>query len=190
MIIGVDLDDVLLDFFGTFCDFINEKNGTKYDRNSLTDFYLEKSWGWTKEAASQAITDFYASAKHVGAAPVKGAVEAVSTLSKGNTLHIITSKPDSLREITEKWVYKNYPGMFAGIHFMNQYHSKGEKRLKADVCKELGATILIEDSLEQAQSADAKGIRVLMLDAPWNQKDVRTSITRVKSWNEIVTLLS
>ena len=41
-IIGVDLDDVLLDFNDTLFAYHNRKYGTKCERKNNTDFYLEK----------------------------------------------------------------------------------------------------------------------------------------------------
>ncbi len=189
MIIGVDLDDVLLSFFDTFCNYINTHRGTSYTRNSLTSFYLESSWGWSTEEASKAIREFYASHEHISAAPVTGAQEAIARIGKKHELHIITSKPDYLREATEKWIERFYPDSFKRIHFTNQFHSESIKRTKAQVCKEIGATILIDDSLENARNVAAEGIKVFLLDAPWNREEVIPPIVRAYSWEEIANLL-
>lgn len=186
MIIGVDLDDVLLDFFGAFRDFVNRTKGTSYTLESMTDFSVEKSWGWSKEDAHQAILDFYHSEAHRSAMPVSGSVVALAELSKTNTIHIITSKPDFLREETEHWIQTYFPGMVASIQFMNHYHGDGKKRSKAETCKELGVQVFIDDSLEQARNVSAVGIPVFMPDAPWNREEVGPLVTRVYSWAEIV----
>ena len=185
MIIGVDLDDVLLDFFETFCVFVNRNKGTSYTRESQTDFRIEKSWGWSAEDAHQAILDFYRSEDHRDALPVNGAVEALAELSKENTIHIITSKPEFLREETERWVQRYFPDMITSIQFMNHFHGNGTKRSKTETCRELGVQVFIDDSLEQARNVSSSGIPVLMPDAPWNQEKVGPLVTRVHSWTEI-----
>ncbi|HEX7724224.1 MAG TPA: hypothetical protein VF438_00595 [Candidatus Paceibacterota bacterium] len=187
MIIGVDLDDVLLDFFGTFCGYVNKTRGTNYTRDSQWNFSIEKSWGWNKEDAHQAILDFYHSDDHKSAAPVAGAVEALRTLSEQNVIHLVTSKPEFLKEETERWIDVYFPGMISSIHFMNHYHGNGKKRSKADTCKELGVQIFVDDSAEQARNVSGVGIPVFMPDAPWNrQEEVGPLVTRVNSWEEIV----
>lgn len=185
MKIGIDLDDVLMDFFGPFCAYINKHKGTTYDRNSVTDFYIEKAWGWPKEESYDAFRDYYASPEHEAATPVVGSVGAVRLLSRNHELHIITSKPESLSVQTKVWTDKYFPGMFTGIHFMNHFHGEGKKRLKAEVCRELGIQVYIDDSLEQVRSVSQLGIPIFMPDAPWNQEQVDPPVIRVYSWQEI-----
>jgi uncharacterized HAD superfamily protein len=187
MIIGVDLDDVLLDFFGTFCGYVNKTRGTSYTRENQTDFAVEKSWGWSKEDAYQAVLDFYHSEDHRSAIPVSGAVDAIAQLSKEHTIHVITSKPEFMKEETERWIQKYFPGMISSIQFMNHYHGDGKKRSKAETCRELGIQVFVDDSAEQARNVSSVGIPVLMPDAPWNrQEKVGPLVTRAYSWVEIV----
>jgi uncharacterized HAD superfamily protein len=72
----------------------------------------------------------------------------------------------------------------------NQYFGLPEKvRSKADVCRELGVGVMIEDSMSQAKEIAASGCRVLLLDCPWNQGDLPENVTRIYSWKEIVAHL-
>lgn len=187
MIIGVDLDDVLLDFTEHLLRFVNTRYGTRHQRKDSFNFNLEKVWNEPKEIVDQKILEFYRSSEHVQAMPFPDAIGGICALkAAGHELHLITSKPDSLKDVTEKWLDTHFPRSFTGVHFMNEFHGTGKKRTKAEVCKLLGVELFIDDALHNARNIAAVGIPVLLLDAPWNQEEVIPPITRVKSWEEIV----
>jgi uncharacterized HAD superfamily protein len=48
-VIGIDLDDVLLNFNDAFLDFHNSTYSTSNKREDITSFYLEEIWGISKE---------------------------------------------------------------------------------------------------------------------------------------------
>jgi uncharacterized HAD superfamily protein len=188
-IIGIDLDDVLLNFNENFFIYHNDKYGTNHQRKDSIDYQLENILRTTKEEAVKRVLDFYESSNHANAKPVNGSVEAIKTLAKDHILFIVTSKPEALEKMTLQWLNKHFPKMFRGVYFTNHFHG-GEKRNKADVCKELGIQVFIDDSLEYVKniSSDA-AIPVLLFDAPWNQEPVKSPINRVYSWAEIVDWL-
>lgn len=98
----------------------------------------------------------------------------------------------------------------------NHYGLTGTKRSKTDMCKEIGAKLLIDDSLKYARGCAHDGIKVLLFDHKgdysWNKPsnyeraqqmlkmnnvtDIQTSpehddsgIQRVTSWKDIEDLL-
>src|SRR4051812_18112092 len=121
-IIGVDLDDVLLQFTEHLLRFLNAKYGTRHQRKDSFDFKLERVWNESKELVDRKILEFYGSEAHAQAAPFPDAIPGIQKLKEaGHELHLITSKPDSLRAVTEKWLDAHFPGAFAGVHFMNEF---------------------------------------------------------------------
>ena len=62
---------------------------------------------------------------------------------------------------------------------------------KADVCREIGAEIMIEDVPDHVVSCANAGIRVLLFDQPWNRGEMACNgrIERVRSWDEALVLL-
>lgn len=191
-IIGIDLDDVLMDFCGPICAFHNSISGTSFTRDDLWSYNLDESWKCSEEESRKRVFDYYHSDNHKRALPVSGAVSAIENLSKNNTLVIVTARPDVVSELTCAWINTHFPKRFTSIHFANYYHGDAtRKRKKSDVCKELGVDLFIEDSLENALSIAENGTPVLLLDSPWNKKkDLPESITRVYSWSEIETKLA
>lgn len=194
MNIGVDFDDVLLDFNTHFIAYFNKMKGTSLKRDDLTSFYLETIVGGTHQEMVDLITDFYDTTEHAGGMPMEGAREAIKALhEKGNKLFIVTSKPEYLREITDKWLALHFPGMFESVHFTNHFHpGEGVKRVsKAEICDELGIKIFIDDHIENAKNVAKEGREVLLLDSPWNKNEIIPPyVRRVYSWQEIVEILS
>lgn len=187
MIIGIDMDDVLMYFNEHMLRFLNKKYGTNHQRKDSFDFTLENVWKESSEIVQRKILEFYMSAEHDQTESYPGAIEGVRALkAAGHDLHVITSKPDMLRGRTEAWLGQHFPGMFTEVHFMNHLHSTNKKMSKAEACKNLGVEIFIDDAIHNAKNVATLGIPVLLLDAPWNQEKVDAPIVRVMSWEEIV----
>ena len=189
MIIGFDLDDVLLNFNDALHPYHNSRYGTSYQIENITSFDLAKLWGVSEEEKNKRVLDFYSSPEHWDAEPVAGAVKGIKNLKQYHNLSIITAKPEELKDKTLEWLNKHFPKMFDGIHFVNHYGS-GQRRGKGEVCNELAMEIFVDDSLDNVKDVANCGIPVLLFDAPWNQGEVKPPITRVHSWDEIVKILS
>src|SRR5258708_3840928 len=109
-IIGIDLDDVLLNFNDGLYEYRNSIHGSSYTRKDATSFALEDVWGCTRDEAVKTVLDYYLTEKHINSLPIAGAPEAVKELAKNNSLVLITAKPEHLREITTRWLDKHYQG--------------------------------------------------------------------------------
>ncbi|PIP55788.1 MAG: hypothetical protein CO183_00770 [Candidatus Zambryskibacteria bacterium CG_4_9_14_3_um_filter_42_9] len=190
MNIGFDLDDVLLDFMNSLIPYHNNVFGTNNEREHFKNNDIASIWSCTKEEEIQRVFDFFASPEHLQASPIPGAVEGIRNLKEHHNLSVITARPEELKEKTIEWLEKHYANMFDGIYFTNQYHGSGPKRSKGEICHELGVNIFVDDILENAEDVVSFGIPVLLFDKPWNQAEVRSPITRVRSWEEIMKILS
>lgn len=189
MRIGIDLDDVAVDSITAIIGFHNEKSGaclTKGDRHS---YNLWEVWGGTREEAIEKVNEFFATDTAWDLDPMPGSVKALTALKeKGHELFIITARDKDSVGKTEKWIEKNFPRLFAGVHFGNAYNLSGEPRKKSEMCKEVGVEMLVDDHLENAFDCAAAGIRVLLFDQPWNRQELTLpkNVERVFSWDEVV----
>jgi uncharacterized HAD superfamily protein len=187
LIIGVDMDDVIFDFNNSLHAYHNAKYGTAIRRQDITSYEIEKVWGCAPEEAMKKVLEFYETKEHDETVPVEGSIEGVKELSSGHELHIITSRADPVRDLTMKWLQRNFPQSFASVVLVNQFAGSPTKaRSKADVCAELGVDLMIEDSIAHARSIAASGRPVILLDTPWNQAEAVPNVTRVKTWEDIV----
>ncbi len=189
MTIGFDLDDVLLNFNDILLHYHNMNYGTKHERRHRQSYELQGMWSCTREEAIQRVSDFYSSLAHLNALPVDGAVESIKELKRYHDLYVITAKPEELKNRTIEWLDKHFPKMFDGVRFTNHFQGDGPKCSKGEVCKNLGIEFFVDDSLHNVEDVASVGIPALLLDAPWNQGEVKPPIRRVYSWDEIVNIL-
>ncbi len=185
--IGVDLDEILLDFNEYFCRYNAARHGTTMRREDIHTFDMGKAWGWSDEMCRARVFEFFDSTDHQESLPVAGSVEGISELRRDYDLHIVTSRPDHIAERTRAWIERHFPGAFKSVQFTNQFNGDdAKKRSKASVCQDLGIDIFVEDAPENALGVSSSGVPVLLFDTPWNQGLQGTDITRIFSWNEIV----
>ncbi len=184
MIIGIDIDQVLASTIEVFVEYHNEKYKTSLKMSDLTNYFFNEMTGDTLDGLFLKFDQFYASEYPDKILPLKGAVKSINDLITKNEhrLCVITSRPLSVEILTRKWLEKNF-----GNNLQNLYFAVlGTSRSKAEICKELGVKILIEDSLEFSEECRQYGTKVLLMDAPWNQKILIDGITRVYSWVEVM----
>jgi uncharacterized HAD superfamily protein len=187
--IGLDLDDVLLDFNAGLCEFYNANYGTSYKREDFTEFALEKIWNVSTEEVKQRIGEYYADDSHWNTTPMPGAVSAVQKLrSLNHKLVIVTAKPDTLREKTHEWLLKHFGEVFQSVHFVGHLHlnNDGKKKTKREVCDELGVHVFVEDSMDNAINIVSADRPVFLIDSPWNKGPLPENVKRVKGWEEII----
>ncbi|KAJ3853304.1 hypothetical protein EV368DRAFT_81697 [Lentinula lateritia] len=135
-VIAVDLDDVL-----------------RPTPRSLVNPY----WGGLHET-HQKVRDFYASMQLYNAAPVTGAREGVKALhDMGFKLIVVTARSSDVKEESWDWINQWFPGLFDSVICTGQFkdatkdgHEIVTKLSKAQVCADLKARLLIDDSSENA----------------------------------------
>ena len=118
---------------------------------------------------------------------VKWAKKELSKLKdRWYKIYVVTARHHLLRWITMLWLWKKYRGMFAWIRFADFFTKWATK--KSIICKELWATVMVEDNLDNAINCAESWIKVFLIDRPWNQnydKKKHKWIIKVKGWSEI-----
>ncbi|MFA4995661.1 MAG: hypothetical protein WC536_00780 [Patescibacteria group bacterium] len=189
MIIGIDIDDVLAESNLAFDKYHNKKYGTNFKKADHYTFDLGKIWNVTEDECTARLVDFFNSGHSLNIEPVTGAKEALLELAKDNELKVITARMEDFKDHTVEWLAKHYPSHLLEVHHANHYYGLNTNK-KSDLCLKLGVEVLIDDCLEFAEECAEKGIKVLLLDSPWNQcDDLSDNIIRVKTWDEIVTCI-
>jgi len=183
--IGLDLDDVLLNFNDSFLDFHNNEYGTNYKREDITSYYIEDFWKIEVKEIQRRLGEFYKSVFHKNATPISGAVEVVARLSREHNLHIVTASPEEIKEEVEDWLSKHFGKRFSSISFTRKTPFDKSVLSKKKFCEDLKVDIFVDDALHNAEEIASLGIPVLLLDTPWNQGIVGPPIKRVYSWQEI-----
>lgn len=93
----------------------------------------------------------------------------------------MTARPVEWHDETRLHIEERFP-QIRETYSLEAYLSHGKNSKK---CHELGAQLIIEDSLDYARECVAVGVNVVRMDAPWNQGELQDGIVRVYSWKEV-----
>jgi uncharacterized HAD superfamily protein len=190
MRIGIDIDGTLADFQENLLLHHNQKNGTSFQKKDITMYDMTTLFGWKKEEATKKFNEFYQTPLFQDLPIIDGAKEAIEKLSQKHELVIVTARPPELEEMTEKWLDENFGELFSEYIITTTYQKRGKHIPKAKICMDKKISCMIEDSLHFSFECAALGIRVFLLDRPWNQYPaLPTHVERLYSWNEVVEKL-
>lgn len=158
-------------------------------------YYLNNSqvWGGTHEESMEKVHSFFKTNYFKTIAVVPGALEGLASLkAKGYNLVVVTSRQTVIERETRDWLHHNFPeGTFSGVEFGNHWGRDGAKRSKGDICRQIGASAIIDDSLTYTSEVSSVGIQALLFDLdgsyPWNKiHSLPSAVTRVTSWEMAV----
>lgn len=181
--IAVDIDGVLANSHEPFMGFYNERNGTNFNVGGICSYDFWRTFGISEEESAREIADFYFSENFKELSPVEDSQRVTKLLSQKNVLAIITARPDFIRERTLKWINSYFPNVFSNAHFTSQFWGNSSKEKKSGLCLENGYEVIIEDSAEYANECAEQGINALLLDKPWNRKNLlHPKVQRVSNW--------
>lgn len=192
-VIAIDIDEVLASFIDLFLQYHNSSFQTNVSRSQVVTFALHEVFETTVETMQLRMEQFGHQGNHLKIEPILGAVEAIEHLFKqGFKLHLITARPELIKKETKIWVNQFFPNKFTKIHHAyNKYLAPShQKNRKWQICQQLKAKYMIDDLIENARECAENGIKVLLMDAPWNQAEkLPPNIKRVKDWKEILKVL-
>jgi 5'(3')-deoxyribonucleotidase len=188
MKIGIDLDDVLADTMPVLVAYHNDMYGTTLTKDDVWSYRLWDVVGVSQEETLKRIYAFERSAKLMDIAPMPGAKRAIDSLRGKHELSIITARDSEFADITKHWMTRYFPDVFSEIHFANHHSPTATPRSKGDICREIGASVMIDDSFNNVLSChNVCDDGVLLFDAPWNiNEQLLDGMHRVSSWHDIV----
>lgn len=188
--IAIDIDDVMVAHVDAFLEFSNKNYGTNYTIEDYCD-----RWGilWKIEDDAEIkrrAREFHTPESAMSYRFLDGAKDAIEQLGKSYDLYIVTARPEYLVEITQEWVNMHLNGVFKGVHFVPIWIPEN-KVTKADICRQIGASYLIDDVVKHCNLAAEGGITaVLFGDYAWNRNDeIKKGVVRCKDWQEVVNFL-
>jgi hypothetical protein len=112
---------------------------------------------------------------------VTGALDGLRSLSKENTLHIITARPEERIPSAREWLKRKRV-----LTCIKEVHSS-EGTSKAAICSDIGASVLIDDDVRHLRDGEAEGLsRILLQDGRTDRPDYGPGITFCSSWREIL----
>jgi 5'(3')-deoxyribonucleotidase len=186
-LIAVDIDEVLFPFLPEFLRQYNSMYSTEHELDHFMSYEFEHTLGLNFDETVKRVYQFNAqNSLHIE--PIRQSAEAVKCLSEKYDLSIVTARHPKHAGVTRNWVNKYFPNMFNEIVPIGHPQVMGRKRTKAEVCAEMGAFALIDDSVEHVETCAENGIEgVLFGDYPWNKTNgnLHQSIIRCENWEAV-----
>lgn len=99
---------------------------------------------------------------------------------------VVTSRQHVIRQPTLQWLDTYFPGTFVDVHFGNHYALSGPSMSKSEICKQVGAQVLIDDNPRYALECAQAGIQVLLFDWDGSYAWSKTSCGYVSGWLVVV----
>lgn len=195
-LIAIDIDDVIADSTEALRIMANERSGLnvppeayKVKRDTFWGYY-EKVW------AEHGIDKHYTFEEHKkdmerdqsAVTPVAGAIPALRRLSELYRIVLITSRDASWKSATLRWLEDQLGDVSFDVHFLGHTHD-GKGQTKGELCKQLGAELLIDDSEENCHSAVREGIGAIRFgDYGWHG-DQELVFPACKTWKDVLEYL-
>lgn len=193
-IIAIDLDDTLADSTEALRLLVNER----LDANLTADDYRVEGqyWGyyervWGQHGLTAASHDDFSAEMvvdqmHVPLLP--GASFAVARLLKRFRVIFVTARDASWEEATRRWITNHFSEESFELYF-TENHKTVNAKTKGQLCRELGANLLIDDNVQHCQSAIDQGLDAILFgDYGWHV-DAPTEITRCRNWPAVLEYL-
>jgi hypothetical protein len=157
-------------------------------------FNLDQTFNLSEQATMDIVYRFYKSKYLLATKPIKGAFSNLKKLQKDYDLVLVTARPSFTKKVTLQALKEHFPDIFSSVYLTNAFSKSGRKKLKSEVCLEVGAKLLIDDALHNAEDCAEKGIPVVLFRRPWNQivtnSDLKgKSIFPAKNWDEVHRLV-
>jgi hypothetical protein len=192
-VVAVDFDDVVAAFNQAYIAHHNRQYGTPFVRYETVDtFDMAVLYGVDQQTIVDRVRKFCHD-HHFEIWPWSGALEGLGELAERYELHIVTSRCESLHDVTAAWLLEHgLRDLFTELHFTNGFGTlyPDRKRGKLEVCQEIGAVALIEDAPVNAQQVADGGVPVLMPNRPWNMGFHHPLVQRFSAMTEVPNLLT
>ena len=173
--IGIDIDGTLT-YAGYFLPYLNEYFGKEIQYEELIKYDFKDIYGVSEEK----IMEFFLGEGRnliFNVDILEDAKNTVLELSEKHNVWIITARiPETYRK-TKLWLERNGLGHVELITL-----GTPDKLGKA---KELGCDIFIEDHPDASIDIAEAGIKLYLVDAPYNRTSNHENIVRVRDWNEM-----
>eukprot|EP00249_Psilotum_nudum_P015264 c25229_g1_i1 orf=423-1595(-) len=191
--VAVDIDEVLGSFLTALNSFVAEQYFMHHEISDYHVYKFTEVWKCSRTEADERVRAFFESDHfNSGILPIPGAYRSLVQIAQYCQLYVVTSRQNAIKAPTLAWIERHYSGIFKEVHFGNHFAWEGEACPKSDICRLLGAELLIDDNPEYAMDCAERGIEVLLFDYnysyPWSKTPdgpVHPLVTRVHNWQEV-----
>jgi uncharacterized HAD superfamily protein len=182
MKIVVDIDEVVVDFHEVFLNYYNLKYGKNIYLGDIME-YKSPIFGKSKKETFDIFNKFFNSDDFSKIGLKKGAFEGINFLDDNFDIIFVTARMKSLKSKIFEFFNKFFPDRNFNIIFVGDDIFNGDK---FEICQGFRCDLIIEDKGEICLDFAEKGMRLILVDKPWNQKFEHENISRCRDWDEIL----
>ena len=201
-LIASDLDEVLGQFLKSFIAYYNRAHSTSYKFSDFNSYNFSNVLNRPYEQVQEVVYEYFHSPEFLlEYEPLPGATEGFEQLREisDSNVHVVTARPAFTELETRKFLASHFALPAESLHMGNHHPAQNCQlpiRKKSEICKAIGAKVLIDDCLEYAiDCAENANIPVVLFDwngtYGWNkqQAQLHPLITRVTSWSDVVDVV-
>lgn len=188
--LATDIDEVLFPFVEEFSKWHNEEYGTVF---TVDDFHTYEFEQVLKEPVPEVVHRLrlflHQDQGHVE--PVQGSQDSIARIGEAHDLAAITARHPELENPTRAYLLRYFRDNLASLTLVGHKETVKIVRTKAEVCQEIGAIALVDDSISHVKGCAEAGIQgVLFGEYPWNKCEVLPSgVVRCKDWRQVEEVL-
>ncbi len=183
MIIGVDVDDVLIDTNPFLLEHLNGLFGTRFRREDVTKYLIQGLFGEKAKLAEEEIYRFIEEKGDMLQA-LEGSKEVIKVLSKRNEIIAVTARM-GVDDLTRNCLSREFDGRIKEVYFAGL--SGKSRKKKSEVIREQNIELYIDDNLDYAFDCASATRRILLYNKPWNRNgSLPSNVKRVYNWQEIL----
>lgn len=194
-ILAIDIDDVIADSTESLRIEVNRRLGTELQREHYRvegEYwgYYERVWsthGIADRVPMRQLDDqMLEDQSHVPLLP--GASFAIGEISKRYDIAIVTARNPAWEQETLRWLQTHFGDVFISVHFAGNRHLPSGQT-KGELCKDVGAFMLIDDNPGHCKSALDVGLETILFGEYGWHYDIPEAAVRCKDWPEVLERL-
>ncbi len=189
--LAIDIDDVLAQHTRGIVRWHNKNYGTNHTEDDyFTNYLWREVWDVDEEEAERRAIEFHNDLEHGRFEVIEGAKEALTRLATKFNLVVVTIRRKVVIPTTHDWLNRHFKGLIADVRFVS-YWETSDRQTKAELCQELRASYLIDDSLDHCLRCAEAGIPSILFGVyRWNKSEsLPAPVKRAKNWDDVVGLL-
>ena len=188
-VLAVDIDEVLFPFVAEFSFWHNNEYGTDYSLENFHTYDFDKVLGESiPETVHRIHTFLSVEHAHMTVAPLEEAQDAITKLTERYRPVAVTARHPEFENPTLQYLLHHFKEIITDITLVGHKETLSVVRSKAEVCQEVGAIALIDDSITHVANCAAVGIDgILFGNYPWNQAEtLPAGVTRYDNWQGVL----
>ena len=176
LLIGLDIDGVIVDYATAMLPLLSEVCHRPVSIEEICCYDLQEALDIDEETNEYIWGQTLGTELLIDALPIEDAIDGLSRISR-HEIWIITHRPLSLRNLTERWLGKRQ------VKYDNIIFVENSDKMSAGPMFD----VFVEDYLEEALIFADAGVLTLLFNQPWNQTpSLPRNCRRVHTWEEVV----